>query len=517
MSGSTTAPYANANKPTVELQNPLDTFSKTAGLVNAMNANKLYQANALRGSLMQQAVDEDGNYSPTKFNTLAAQAGPDLGPSMPAAIGQSQELQGQQLDQSAKRNAALTGLLTGALSVDDAHLHDAAAAAMGQAVESGLLLAPPGMTQQQFANQALAKLPSDPTELRQRLEQRRISLLPPDQQQAAIYGTRPQVNTGGNIQFPVIPPASRGGTPSLATTVDPATAGSKVTWTDDKGVEQQGTFAQYATEHGAGRTVGGAAPAPAPAQASADSSVLADPSLPSGPPLTPAQQQSMAPLMQGTGAAPAQKAGSGYTATQGPPPGLVAGRIANATQSVAGFKDISDQGVAARTRGAVLDNILSDTKQFTSGPGADALLKLRQIRGSLGLSVDKDATSASESFTKLVAQLNSAQGAGSDARLSVAEAGNVHKDLSPGGVDLMVRQLRGNEDYLAARAKLAAAYPDMSDARGFESKIGSQLDPRTFQYDRMTDPQKRTFYSNLSDKAQFRKDHAAAATLLGGQ
>jgi hypothetical protein len=99
----------------------------------------------------------------------------------------------------------------------------------------------------------------------------------------------------------------------------------------------------------------------------------------------------------------------------------------------------------------------------------------------------------------------------------VAEAGNVHKDLSPGGVDLMVRQLRGNEDYLAARAKLAAAYPDMSDARGFESKIGSQLDPRTFQYDRMTDPQKRTFYSNLSDKAQFRKDHAAAATLLGGQ
>lgn len=510
MSGSTSAPYANANKPTVELQNPLDTFSKTAGLVNTMNVNKLYQANALRGTLMQQAVDEDGNYSPTKFNTLAAQAGPDLGPSMPAAIGQSQELQGQQLDQSAKRNAALTGLLTGALSVDDAHLHDAAAAAMGQAVESGLLLAPPGMTQQQFANQALAKLPSDPTELRQRLEQRRISLLPPDQQQAAIYGTRPQVNTGGKVQFPVIPPASQGGTPSLDTTVTPEVAGSKVTWTDDKGVEQQGTYAQYAIEHGAGRAVGGAAPAQAPT----DSSVLADPSLPSGPPLTPAQQQSMAPLMPGSKAAPAQPARSGYTATQGPKPGLVEAGNTAGHQSAEAFKGITDQGIAAQSRGAVLDNMLADTSQFTTGPGADAIAKLRAIGNRLRLNVDTEGLSAAESFKKLAAALNSNQG--SDARLSVSEASNPHADLSPAGIDLMLRQLRGNEDYLQARAKLASTYPDLSDNRGFEAKVGSKLDPRTFQYDRMSPPQKATFFKSLSDKDKFIKAHDAASALLSG-
>jgi hypothetical protein len=48
--------------------------------------------------------------------------------------------------------------------------------------------------------------------------------------------------------------------------------------------------------------------------------------------------------------------------------------------------------------------------------------------------------------------------------------------------------------------------------------VGSNLDPRTFQYDRMTPAQKTTYFNNLPDKAGFIRAHdwAAAHGLLGG-
>ena len=161
--------------------------------------------------------------------------------------------------------------------------------------------------------------------------------------------------------------------------------------------------------------------------------------------------------------------------------------------------------------------MLGDTAQFTTGPGADAIQRLRQVGQRLGIPVDKDATSASESFNKLAAQIASQQGAGSDARLAVAATANPHADLSPSGVDLILRQLRGNEDYLGARAKLAAAWPDKADRTTFEDQKGSMLDPRTFQYDRMTPAQKATFFKSLPDKDTFIKKHDWATANLGGQ
>lgn len=180
-------------------------------------------------------------------------------------------------------------------------------------------------------------------------------------------------------------------------------------------------------------------------------------------------------------------------------------------QSAGAFKEVSDQGVAALSRGAVLDNMLSDTSQFTSGPGTDAIARVRAVANRLGLNVNTEGLSAVESFKKLAAALNANQG--SDARLSVSEASNPHADLSPAGIDLMIRQLRGNEDYNLARAKLAATYPDKTDKTGFEAKVGAQLDPRTFQYDRMTPGQKSTFFKSIDDKEKFIKAHDAATAL----
>ncbi len=90
-----------------------------------------------------------------------------------------------------------------------------------------------------------------------------------------------------------------------------------------------------------------------------------------------------------------------------------------------------------------------------------------------------------------------AQGAGSDARLNVNVAANPHQELSPQGVDLMVRQLQGNEDYLQARAKLAANYQGSN--KKFESEIGAKVDPRAFQYARMQPEQRRAYDKSLSD------------------
>jgi hypothetical protein len=112
--------------------------------------------------------------------------------------------------------------------------------------------------------------------------------------------------------------------------------------------------------------------------------------------------------------------------------------------------------------------------------------------------VDTENLSAREGFQKLAAQLNSSQGAGSDARLAVSEASNPHADLSPAGVDLMIRKLQGNEDYTQARAKLAAD-GGHTNIKKFESDVGSQVDPRAFQYNRMTPEQRTKYAASLSD------------------
>jgi hypothetical protein len=210
-------------------------------------------------------------------------------------------------------------------------------------------------------------------------------------------------------------------------------------------------------------------------------------------------------------AAPAPAGGLRAVVTSPPP-----GTGEQAVESNKRFNDISDQSVAARSRGAVLDNMLADTSQFTSGPGTDVIARVRALANRLNINVNTEGLSAVESFKKLTAALNADQG--SDARLAVKEASNPHGDMSPGGLDLMLRQLRGNEDYAQARGKLAAAHPDKTNIAGFEDKTGSQLDPRTFQYDRMTGPQKETYFKSLPDKAKFVKAHEAAAALLpGGQ
>src|SRR6185437_7976087 len=173
------------------------------------------------------------------------------------------------------------------------------------------------------------------------------------------------------------------------------------------------------------------------------------------------------------------------------------------TTSAKAFQDIANEGVQARSQNATLGNMLGEAAEFATGPEKiNEWNKLLQrytpgIAASFGITPQQVA--ANESFDKLANQIAGAQGERSDARLAVAQQANPGSHLSPAGVDLIIRQLQGNADYLQARAQLAAKFPDQSDRAAFESKIGSQLDPRAFQFARMTPQQKVTYYNGLSD------------------
>jgi hypothetical protein len=139
--------------------------------------------------------------------------------------------------------------------------------------------------------------------------------------------------------------------------------------------------------------------------------------------------------------------------------------------------------------------MLSDTTQFSTGPGENIKRQIRAVADRLNIPINTESLSAQESFQKLAAALNTNQG--SDARLAISEASNPHADLSPAGIDLMLRQLRGNEDYTQARAALAAKWGDKANSQNFESDVGSKLDPRAFQFARMRPAQRQTWVKTL--------------------
>jgi hypothetical protein len=163
--------------------------------------------------------------------------------------------------------------------------------------------------------------------------------------------------------------------------------------------------------------------------------------------------------------------------------------------------------------------MLTDTKQFTTGPQAGVVSKLRNLGIAMGIpGINVEGQSAQESFNKFAAQLANAQGAGTDARLNVNLQANPHQDLSPAGVDLILRQLRGNADYIQARQKLAQQWPAKSDYNGFVDST-RPLDPRVFQYERMTDDQRKNWFTALGqDQKAFMQAHkwAEAKKLIPG-
>jgi hypothetical protein len=161
-------------------------------------------------------------------------------------------------------------------------------------------------------------------------------------------------------------------------------------------------------------------------------------------------------------------------------------------------------GTNAQGQQAILANMLGDTKQFMPGPYANTLAAIR-ARLAPVFGADEKALAAHDSFEKLAAQLALQQagsvGAGSDSRFSVTQAANPHGGISPASIDLILRQLQGNSDYIQARQKLAQQWPAKSDYNGFVDST-RPLDPRVFQYERMTDGQRKDWFTAMDPKDQ---------------
>ena len=191
-----------------------------------------------------------------------------------------------------------------------------------------------------------------------------------------------------------------------------------------------------------------------------------------------------------------------------PGPSAVAAQGATGTQSAGKFQEIAEQGVQARGQDAILGNMETEAAQFTQGTGqeriknfqAAALRFAAPLAAAFG--VTPEAVAANQSFDKLAAQIADAQGAKSDARLQVTQAANPSSSLTPEGIKLILKQLRGNTDYLDARAKLAAQWPDKADREGFEAQIGKNLNPRAFQFQRMDRAQAEAFVKSMSPTDQ---------------
>lgn len=155
----------------------------------------------------------------------------------------------------------------------------------------------------------------------------------------------------------------------------------------------------------------------------------------------------------------------------------------------------------AQGQQAMLANMLSDTKQFMPGPYAETIKNIRARLAPI-FGVNETALAGADSFDKLAAQLSISQGAsvgaGSDARFSVVTAANPHPGMSAAGVDLVLRQLQGNADYIQARQRLAQDWPAKADYNGFVDSV-RQLDPRVFQYERLQPGKQRSDFLDSLD------------------
>lgn len=281
-------------------------------------------------------------------------------------------------------------------------------------------------------------------------------------------------------------------TPSeLATQVNrPATADDAARLGVPAGTPLTETMLQRLNQQGAGALTGPAGAAGTPGAPS-----------PLGTGRLPAALRNPSAAASPNAGAPTAPAGGAIVGGQSP--SQSAEMQTRGADSAHAFQQYSASGNQAQGQGATLGNMLADTNQFTTGPQGVNNFKAWLVRNGAAIGttfgIDQNKVSANESFDKLANQIADAQGAGSDARLTVTQHANPSSQLSPTGVDSIIRQLQGNADWTQARANLAAKWPHQDDRAGFDSYYRDKLDPRAFQFSRMTPQQKVDYAKNLSD------------------
>lgn len=222
MSDSLSAPFALANKPSVPLGNPLEYANQAGSLAEKLNANRLFQAQTMRGQLLQRATGPDGNVDMPTFNRLAAAAGPGYAPAAAAGLNQSTEIAGQQQAQALKSFGAMATALD-SLGPDATYqqVHDKAA----EGVRAGWL-------QPQGANSVLTGMPQgdDPQSKATRAHMLQVmgdQLRTASERLQSQYGRPEMPDTGGQKIPGTVSPRTGAFTPAGAPIANTPTPGDR--------------------------------------------------------------------------------------------------------------------------------------------------------------------------------------------------------------------------------------------------------------------------------------------------
>ena len=210
-----------------------------------------------------------------------------------------------------------------------------------------------------------------------------------------------------------------------------------------------------------------------------------------------AQPPSAAPSPQ----AAAPPAPSGLGTLRAPEESAAA--IGGTEQSTKYFGGVADRGSQARLNQGRLGNILADTSLYRTGPGTDLWLKFGRLAEFAGLpGPGAEKITSAESARKLLNDIVNSQNSGSDARAAIAQSSNPSDSMSPGGLKYMVEQALGLEKYHEAVADMGARAPaaQRQDHTQFQAEVRRKLNPQTFQFQALSDPeQRRMFYNGLKE------------------
>ena len=500
-----------------QVANPLAAINAANEAASHMYDLRAKQAKEAAGQAYQGAINpQTGELDANDFRRRLAASGPAA-----IAAGESllniQTISSNQLDQM-KAKAAWTSHNAGVLADMPNPTQQDAINVLHKGLTDGIL------TPAEFQRQ-VSQLPTDPAGLRNWAAQHRANAQTVEQQIQWRYGvpfkqTGPGGQTIGGTQDVKTGAVSGPPQPGLPLGRSPDSSGQYIVIKENAdGTKLYGT-AQHALNLAEGRDINDNGPhvPGGTGQTSPLGTGRLPPALqnPNKPPAAAAP--AAAPAATAPAPAPTGGVQSGQT-TSGSAAATTTG-----TTSANRFTEIVDQGVKARSQDALLATLLSEAQGIRTGPGLDFVTGLKRTILGAGaqfgsnFGIDETKLAKLESVIKIGNQLADAQGAGSDARLRVNEGANPSYHNTPAGLDLIVRQLRGNSDYLRARQQLAAAYPGGKDKiEDFEAKIGANLDPRVFQYERLTPEQKADYFKGLTDKDTFIRAHdwATGQKLLG--
>ena len=191
------------------------------------------------------------------------------------------------------------------------------------------------------------------------------------------------------------------------------------------------------------------------------------------------------------------------------PVGQAPGEADIQTQSAARASKLQATAGTTAQYHADLDNLRQESKVLENlgGPSFEVEKKLNQLShriGGFGVTMTADQLKAGESFDKIANQISLNQSSyfhGSDASLHTVVGANPSTSMSAYGREGVIDMLQGNQDAIDVSRKLwldarrkgapASSYDDFVD------QLSKTLDPRTFQFNRLSRENQQKFLSQM--------------------